>query len=107
MQWGSRGKFAVATSGSGPADYEKMVGEVHGNDERYMQEVFQRHCDAIGRLQGSGLLGLHTHAEPSAVAFTYYWTDLGNLVLLHFGLITEAERLQRYESIPKDLRRMP
>jgi hypothetical protein len=107
MQWFSKGNFVVATSGTGPADYEKVVGEVHENDERYMQGVFQRHCDAIGRLQASGLLVLHTLAEPSAVRFTYYWTDLGNLVLVHFGLITKAERLERYESIPKELRRMP
>src|SRR6266481_1469266 len=86
MQWGSKGNFVVATSGSGPGDYEKMVGEAHGKDETYMQGVFQRHCDAIGRLQASGLLVLHTLVEPSAVAFTYYWTDLGNLVLLYFRL---------------------
>jgi hypothetical protein len=108
MQWGFQGKFSVATSGSGPDDYEKMVGEAHGNDETYMQRVFHRHCDAIGRLQASGLLVLHTLVvEPGAVAFTYYWTDLGNLVLVYFGLITKDERLRRYGNIPKDLRRMP
>jgi len=106
MQWGSTPRFFVTTSGTGPAAYENIVSKVHGNDERYMQGVFQRHCDAIGRLQASGLLVLHTTAEPGAVMFTYYWTDLGNLVLLYFGLITEAERLERYERIPKELRRM-
>jgi hypothetical protein len=106
MQWASLRNFAVATSGSGPVDYEQGVARVHGNDERYMQGVFQRHCDAIGRLQRSGLLGLNTHADPPRVEFSYYWTDLSNLVLLKFGLIDPAERLQRYEGMPKHLRRV-
>ena len=106
MQWASARNFAVATSGSGPGDYEKTVATVHRNDQRYMRDVFQRHCDAIGQLQRSGLLGLNTIAKPPVVEFSYYWTDAGNLVLLKFGLITQAERLQRYESMPKHLRRV-
>lgn len=106
MQWASWRNFAVATSGSGPVDYERHVAKVHGNDKIYMQGVFQRHCDAIGQLQRSGLLGLNTHADPPLVEFSYYWTDLGNLVLLKFRLIDQAERLKRYEDMPKHLRRV-
>jgi len=106
MQWAPMRNFAVATSRSGPVDYELHIAQAHGHDKRYMRGVFQRHCDAIGRLQRSGLLGLNTFADPPRVEFSYYWTDLGNLVLLKFGLIDEAERLQRYESMPKHLRRV-
>ena len=106
MQWASVRNFAVATSGSGPSDYEKIVAEVHGKDNKYMERVFHRHCGAIGQLQRSGLLGLSTHADPPRIEFSYFWTDLGNLVLLKFGLIDQAERLRRYEGIPKHLRRV-
>jgi len=106
MQWASMRNFAVATIRSGPVDYELSVAQAHGHDKRYMQGVFQRHCDAIGRLQRSGLLGLNTQADPPRVEFSYYWTDLGNLVLLKFKLIREAERRQRYESMPRHLRRV-
>jgi len=106
MQWASMTHFAVATAGSGPVDYELHVAQTHGHDKRYMQGVFQRHCDAIGRLQRSGLLGLNTRAVPPRIEFSYYWTDLGNLVLLKFGLIDQPERLQRYEKLPEHLRRV-
>lgn len=106
MQWASMTHFAVATAGSGPVDYELHVAQTHGHDKRYMQGVFRRHCDAIGRLQRSGLLGLNTRAVPPRVEFSYYWTDLGNLVLLKFGLIDQPERLQRYEKMPEHLRRV-
>lgn len=106
MQWASMTHFAVATAGSGPVDYELHVAQAHGHDKRYMQGVFRRHCDAIGRLQRSGLLGLNTRAVPPRVEFSYYWTDLGNLVLLKFGLIDQTERLQRYEKMPEHLRRV-
>lgn len=105
-QWAFARNFAVATSESGPCDYEKLVAQNHGHDKKYMENVFHRHCDAIGRLQRSGLLGLNTHAAPPRIEFSYYWTDLGNLVLLKFGLIDQAERLQRYEGIPRHLRRV-
>lgn len=106
MHWAQVRNFAVATSGSGPSDYEQNVAQVHGHDKKYMERVFQRHCDAIGQLQRSGLLGLNTHADPPRIEFSYYWTDLGNLVLLKFGLIDQVERLQRYEHMPKHLRRV-
>ena len=106
MHWAPFRNFAVTTSGSGPGDYEQNIAQVHGQDKRYMVGVFQRHCDAIGQLQRSGLLGLNTHADPPRVEFSYYWTDLGNLVLLKFGLINQAERLQRYERMPKHLHRV-
>ncbi|MFA4911367.1 MAG: hypothetical protein WC649_10050 [Desulfobacteria bacterium] len=106
MQWASLRNFAVATSGDGPANYEQSIAQVHGQDNRYMQGVFKRHCDAIGQLQRSGLLGMNTHADPPRVEFSYYWTDLGNLVLLKFGLIDETERLERYKGMPKHLRRV-
>ncbi len=106
MQWYSSSQFAVATSGSGPGDYERHMAQLHGDDKRFMDGVFQRHCDAIGRLQGSGLLGFSTQADPPRVVFTYYWTDLGNLLLCNFRLIDEAERRLRYEAMPKHLRRV-
>ena len=106
MQWFRESVFAVATSGSGPVDYERRVALVHGSDKYYMEGVFRRHCDAIGRLQRSGLLGLDTTPKPSAVQFSYYWTDLGNLVLARFGLIDQAERQLRYEKMPRHLRRV-
>lgn len=107
MIWASRGHFAIATTGNAPSDYETLVAQVHGNDKRFMEGVFHRHCEAIGRLQRGGLLGLSTHAIPPSVEFSYYWTDLGNQVLLKFGLIDEAERLRRYAAMPRHLRRLP
>ena len=71
-----------------------------------MKDVFERRCSSIGRLQQGGLLGLYTLAVPPSVLFTYYWTDLGNLVLAHFKLIDNAEREKRYETMPKHLRRI-
>jgi hypothetical protein len=106
MQWYSARQFAVATSGSGPGDYERHMAQLHGDDKRFMDGVFQRHCDAIGRLQGNGLLGFSTRANPPRVEFTYYWTDLGNLVLCNFRLIDDAERRRRYEVMPVHLRRV-
>ncbi len=106
MQWAFRDHFAIKTSGSGPVEYELLIAEAHGHDKRYMKGVFQRHCDAIAGLQSSGLIGLNTHANPPVIEFSYYWTDLGNLVLLKFGLIDQAERLRRYEGMPKHLRRV-
>lgn len=106
MQWASMPNFAVATSGSGPTDYERHVAQAYGHDKRYMQRVFQRHCDAIGRLQRNGLLGLNTRAVPPRVEFSYWWTDLGNLVLFKFGLIDQTERQSRYERMPTHLRRV-
>jgi hypothetical protein len=106
MQWYSASQFAVATSGSGPGDYERRMAQLHGDDARFMDGVFQRHCDAIGRLQSSGLLGLSTRADPPRIEFTYYWTDLGNLVLCNFKLIDEEERRRRYDAMPVHLRRL-
>jgi hypothetical protein len=106
MKWYSASHFAVATSGSGPGDYERHMAQLHGDDKRFMEGVFQRHCDAIGRLQGNGLLGFSTQANPPRVEFTYYWTDLGNLVLCNFRLIDEPERRRRYEVMPVHLRRV-
>jgi hypothetical protein len=106
MQWYSSSHFAVATSGSGPGDYERHMAQLHGDDKRFMDGIFQRHCDAIGRLQGNGLLGFSTRADPPRVEFTYYWTDLGNLVLCNFKLIDEVERRRRYEVMPVHLRRV-
>ena len=104
MHWAFRPNFAVKTSGNGQKIYEQQIAQTHGHDKKYMQGVFQRHCEAIGRLQRSGLLGLNTHADPPRIEFSYWWIDLGNLVLLKFGLINHAERLQRYENMPKHLR---
>lgn len=106
MHWYFRDHFAVKTSGSGPVEYELLIAQTHGHDKIYMKSVFQRHCDAIARLQSSGLLGLNTHADPPRIDFSYYWTDLGNLVLLKFGLIDQDDRLRRYENMPKHLRRV-
>jgi len=106
MTWAGHGHFAVATSGTGPDDYERSISPVYGTDERFMRGVFKRHCDAIARLQHSGLLGLSTHADPPHVEFSYYWTDLGNLVLLQFRLIEETERTRRYVEMPSHLRRV-
>jgi hypothetical protein len=82
MQWAFTNVFAVATSGSGPVDYELGVAQVHGHDKIYMDGVFLRHCDAIGRLQRSGLLGLQTRAavSPPRIEFSYYWTDLARII---------------------------
>lgn len=106
MTWAGHGHFAVATSGTGPDDYEQSISQLFGTDERFMRGVFKRHCDAIAKLQHSGLLGLSTHADPPRVEFSYYWTDLGNLVLLQFGLIEDTERTRRYEEMPRHLRRV-
>ena len=106
MLWAHQGLFAVSTSGTGPDDYEQLVAQRHATDKRYMEGVFGRHCDAIGRLQQNGLLGLSTHAKPPRVEFSFYWTDLGNLVLVQFGLIDDAERARRYVDVPKNLRRV-
>jgi len=104
--WASQRNFAVSTSGDGPSNYEQSIARTHGHDNRFMQGVFKRHCEAIGRLQRNGLLGLNIHANPPVVEFSHYWTDLGNLVLLEFGLIDQIERQKRYEEMPKHLRRV-
>lgn len=106
MFWAGRGNFAFGTSGTGPSDYERQISAVHGGDKRFMNGVFERHCGAIGRLQQNGLLGLSTHAASGHIEFSYYWTDLGNLVLVHFQLIDDSERRRRYEGMPKHLRRV-
>ena len=106
MIWAHRDHFAVSTSGTGPDSYERSILPVFGKDERFMQGVFKRHCDAIAGLQRSGLIGLNTLADPPRVQFSYYWTDLGNQVLLKFKLIKDTERIQRYKKMPKHLRRV-
>jgi hypothetical protein len=106
MQWYSVPQFSFRTADGGPREYEQQMAQRRPKDERFLQGVFQRHCDAIGRLQASGLLALHTIAEPPAIKFGYYWTDLGNLVLCHFKLIDEAERRRRYNVMPTHLRRL-
>jgi hypothetical protein len=106
MIWAGQAAFAVATSGTGPDDYEQTISQFHGTDKRFMHGVFERHCEAIARLQHGGLLGLLTHANPPRVEFSYYWTDLGNLVLRQFGLIDDKERIRRYEEMPRHLRRV-
>jgi len=106
MIWADHASFAVATSGTGPDDYERHISQLHGKDKRFMHRVFKRHCDAIARLQHGGLLGLLTHADPPRVEFSHYWTDLGNLVLVRFRLIDDTERTRRYEVMPRHLRRV-
>jgi hypothetical protein len=106
ITWAGNGHFAVATSGTGPDNYEQSISQVYGRDERFMRGVFKRHCDAIAKLQHSVLLGLSTFAVSPRVELSYYWTDLGNLVLLKFGLIDEAERTRRYEEMPRHLSRV-
>jgi hypothetical protein len=106
MIWAHADHFAVGTSGSGPDAYEKEVATLHGSDSRFMDGVFIRHCGAIGKLQQNGLLGLSTESKPPIVEFSYYWTDLGNLVLVTFGLIPEQERVRRYGIMPPHLRRV-
>ena len=104
--WAGQGHFAICTSGSGPSDYESHVAKVYGKDKRYMKGVFERHCGAVGRLQQNGLLGLSIRPQAGGVEYSYYWTDLGNLVLMYFDLIKEVERRQRYEEMPRHLRRV-
>ena len=106
MLWAQHGNFALNTSGSGPSNYEAQVAQAHGHDDRYMTDVFSRHCMAIGRLQEIGLLGLSTHSSDQSIEFSYYWTDLGNLVLLHFKRIDETERRRRFGGMPVHLRRV-
>ena len=71
-----------------------------------MDGVHRRHCDAIGRLQQNGMLALSTHSVAGKVEFSYFWTDLGNLVLTNFGQIDDEERRRRYEVMPRHLRRV-
>jgi hypothetical protein len=106
MHWSSIDHFNVRTSGSGPDDYKKAVAVVHERDTWYMEGVFKRHCEAIGQLQHSGLLGFNTHTNPPQIEFTYYWTDLGNLIFVRFGIIDKAERVRRYGVMPRHLRRV-
>jgi hypothetical protein len=106
MQWYLVPQFSVRTADNGPSEYEQQMAQRRPNDKRFLEGVFQRHCDAIGRLQASGLLALHTIADPPAIKFGFYWTDLGNLVLCHFKLIDEPERGRRYDNLPSHLRRL-
>ena len=104
MHWGRRPRFSLKTSEEGPTDYEREIATFHGRDSRFMQGVFERHCAAIGELQRAGLLGLETDAEPGLIRFSYWWTDLGNLVLMKFEQIDNVERMQRYQDMPQHLR---
>lgn len=106
MQWYFVPRFSVRTADDGPREYEQQMAQRRPDDKRFLEGVFQRHCDAIGRLQASGLLALDTIAEPPAIKFGFYWTDLGNLVLCHFKLIDDAERRRRYDKLPTHLRRL-
>ena len=103
MHWGRHRQFSLKTSAGGPTDYEVEIATVHGGDSRFMQGVFERHCAAIGKLQQAGLLGLDTDAEPGLIKFSYWWTDLGNLVLLKFKQIDNEERKKRYQHLPQHL----
>lgn len=104
MHWGRNRGFSLKTSAGGPTDYEVEIAAAHGGDSRFMQGVFERHCAAIGELQRAGLLGLDTDAEPGLIKFSYWWTDLGNLVLMKFEQIDNEERRQRYQNMPQHLR---
>jgi hypothetical protein len=104
--WGQSRNFAFKTTESGPTDYENQVGRVHGQDWRFMKGVFKRHCAVIARLQQNGMLALSTHRSGEQVEFSYWWTDLGNMVLVHFGLISPDDRRVRHKDMPRDLRRI-
>jgi hypothetical protein len=107
MLLGSSSPFVIATSGTGPSDYESLMARARPGDTRFQQDVFMRHCNAIGRLQEIGLLALDANAgQRGTVGFSYHWTDLGNLVLLNLKLITETDRLSRYQAMPPYLRRV-
>ena len=86
-------------------DYETAVAVVHGGDQRFMNGVFERHCAAIGRLQQFGVLGLEMHVMPGVISFSYWWTDLGNLILMKLNRIDDLERQRRFQVMPPHLRR--
>jgi hypothetical protein len=106
MAWGHVRSFAVKTSDGGPVDYYKRMAANHADDRDYMDGVFGRHCEAIARLQNIGLLGLETNPAQGGVNFSYWWTDLGNMVLVQFNLIDDSERRARFAGMPSHLRRV-
>jgi hypothetical protein len=106
MAWGHVRSFAVKTTDGGPADYYRRMAALHAGDRDYMDGVFGRHCEAIARLQEIGLLGLETNPAPGGVTFSYWWTDLGNMVLAQFNLIDDSERRARFARMPSHLRRV-
>ena len=104
MAWGHVAHFAVTTSGDGPENYRKILESQHGGDKDYMEGVFKRHCEAMARLGQIGLIGLDTRTEGKTVYFSNHWTDLGNLVLIEFGIIEQEERRRRFKDMPKAIR---
>jgi hypothetical protein len=106
MDLGIDSSFVMKTSAGGPEEYKKKMEALHPGDPAYLDGVFKRHCEAIARLQQIGLLGLDISAQGNGVWFTNLWTDLGNMVLVRFGLIQDSERKERYAQMPSHLRRV-
>jgi hypothetical protein len=104
MDWGRNRNFAMKTSEGGPETYRAYIEAMHGGDPTYMDAVFHRHSEAVARLLQIGLLALNTLTKEGTVEFSYYWTDLGNLVLMKFGIINQNERRHRFETMPEMLR---
>jgi hypothetical protein len=104
MIWGGHRNFAIGTSRGGPENYQRLMESLFKNQAAFLDGVFKRHCEAIGRLGEIGLIGLNTETKDKTVYFSNYWTDLGNLVLMEFKIIDKEERNQRFKSMPRVFR---
>jgi len=74
-------------------------------ERKFGKGSFERHVIGIKNLCLAGLLGLNTKSGRNKfgnliVEFSYYWTGLGNDVLLEMDLINDVEHKSRRNLLP-------
>ena len=99
----ANGNLVLHTSPEGQKSYEDAIRSAGFNIN--VNGLFERHGQVVSNLCRIGLIGLNTESIIESgrtnISFSYFWTDLGNLVLKELKLINETELVKRREGLPR------
>ncbi len=85
--------FSLRISEEFISDYDKQHGK----------GMFDKHVQGVESLCQLGFLGLYTkkeEVEQTRIEFSFYWTGLGNDVLVLMNLISDDEKKKRWKNLP-------
>ncbi len=99
----ANGNLVLHTSPEGQQSYEDAIRRAGFNIN--FNNLFERHSQVVANLCRIGLLGLNTESIAEGgrtnISFSYFWTDLGNLVLKELKLVNETELKRRRDGLPR------
>ena len=97
--------FSVMLTYANVSHFSLRISEefISKYDKRYGKKMYDKDVQGVESLCQSGLLGLYTkkeEVEQNRIEFSFYWTGLGNGVLVLMNLITDDEMIKRWKSLP-------